>query len=189
MTLCTITHDIREGLESRQRRGKLSYRLFRGIHADTRRILYWASKENSTHKKVFMFGHSYPLSNLTHLKNKGLLEWKRREMRWNRKKPVKKRNAESACLPGWEFSADKNRYGLYLTRHWNLKNNYWIFWIGCLCGVRSVSCLCDFWKKEKFAISRQFSSFWHTCKPLFFRWSYEGAVRLIGFQILLRLLG
>ena len=44
---------------------------------------------------------------------------------------------ETACLSGWKFEADKSRYGVYVTRHWNWMNSYWMFWIGCLRGARS----------------------------------------------------
>ena len=44
---------------------------------------------------------------------------------------------ETACLSGWEFEADKSCYGVYVTRHWNLMNSYWMFWIGCLREARS----------------------------------------------------
>ena len=43
---------------------------------------------------------------------------------------------ETACLSGWEFEADKSRYSVYVTRHWNLMNSYLMFWIGCLRGAR-----------------------------------------------------
>ena len=33
---------------------------------------------------------------------------------------------ETARLSGWEFEADKSRYGVYVTRHWNWMNSYWI---------------------------------------------------------------
>ena len=50
---------------------------------------------------------------------------------------------ETACLSGWEFEADKSRYGVYKTHHWKWMNSYWIFWIGCLRGAL-VSSFCDF---------------------------------------------
>ena len=48
-----------------------------------------------------------------------------------------KKITETACLSGWEFKADKSRYGVYVTRHWYWMNSYWMFWIGCLRGARS----------------------------------------------------
>ena len=67
---------------------------------------------------------------------------------------------KTACLSGWEFEADKSRYGIYVTRHWNWMNSYWIFWIGCLRGARSVSSLCDF-RKMTFRYLTAFSPFWN----------------------------
>ena len=32
---------------------------------------------------------------------------------------------------------------VYVTRHWNWMNSYWMFWIGRLRGARSVSSFCD----------------------------------------------
>ena len=66
---------------------------------------------------------------------------------------------ETACLSGWEFEADKSRYGVYVTRHWNWMNSYWLFWISCLRGARSVSSFCDFWKIT-FRDLTAFSPFW-----------------------------
>ena len=63
---------------------------------------------------------------------------------------------ETAHLSGWEFATDKSRYGGYITCHWNWMNNYWMFWIGCLRGARSVSSFCDVWK---FTFSRIYSIF------------------------------
>ena len=67
---------------------------------------------------------------------------------------------ETACLSGWELEADESRYGVYVTRHWNLMNSYWMFWIGCLRGARSVSSFCDF-RKITFRDLTAFSPFWH----------------------------
>ena len=36
----------------------------------------------------------------------------------------------------------------YVTRHWNWMNIYWMFWICCLRGARSVSSFCDFPKND-----------------------------------------
>ena len=57
-----------------------------------------------------------------------------------------KKKKETACLSGWEFEADKSRYGIYATRYWNWMKRYWMFWIGCVRGARSVSSFCDFRK-------------------------------------------
>ena len=51
-----------------------------------------------------------------------------------------------ASLAGQEFEADNSPYGVYATRHWNRMNSYWMFWIGCVRGARSVSSFCDFRK-------------------------------------------
>ena len=60
------------------------------------------------------------------------------------------KNHKNACPSGWEFEADKSRYGVYVTHHWNWMNSYWMFWIGCLRGsslkAHSVSSFCDFRK-------------------------------------------
>ena len=37
-----------------------------------------------------------------------------------------------ACLSGREFGADNSPHGVYVTRHWNWMNSYWILWIGRL---------------------------------------------------------
>ena len=34
----------------------------------------------------------------------------------------------------------------YIFHHWNWMNSYWMFWIGCLSWIFSVSRFCDFWK-------------------------------------------
>ena len=39
-------------------------------------------------------------------------------------------------------------------------NSYWMFWIGCLRGARSVSSFCDF-QKMTFRDLTAFSPFWH----------------------------
>ena len=44
---------------------------------------------------------------------------------------------EIACLSGLEFEADNSPYGIYVTRHWNWMNSYWMLWIGRLHGARS----------------------------------------------------
>ena len=55
---------------------------------------------------------------------------------------------ETACLSGWEFEADKSHYGVYVTRHWIWMNSYWMVWIGCHRGARSVSSFCNFRKND-----------------------------------------
>ena len=55
---------------------------------------------------------------------------------------------EIACLSGWEFEADNSPYSVYVTRHWNWMNSYWMFWIGRLRGARLVSSFCDFRKND-----------------------------------------
>ena len=78
---------------------------------------------------------------------------------------------ETACLSGWEFEADNSPYGVYATRHWNWVNSYWMFWIGRLCGARSVSSFCDF-QKITFRDLTAFSSFLMQENLMFFRYSY-----------------
>ena len=69
-------------------------------------------------------------------------------MWWNCKRSIFSKITETACFSGWEFEADKSRYGVYVTRHWNWITSFWMFWIGCLCGahseLRSVSSFCNF---------------------------------------------
>ena len=80
---------------------------------------------------------------------------------------------ETACLSGWEFEADKSRYGVYVTRHWiwNWMNNYWMFWIGRLRGARSVNSFCDF-REMTFCDLTAFFSFLTRENLVFFRYSY-----------------
>ena len=78
---------------------------------------------------------------------------------------------ETARLSGWEFEADKSRYGVYVTCYWNWMNSYWMFWIGCLRGARSVSSFCDF-RKFTFWDFTAFFSFLTQWNLLFFRYSY-----------------
>ena len=77
-------------------------------------------------------------------------------MRWNRKRSIFK-VTETACLSGWDFKTDNSPYCIYITRHWNWMNSYWMFWIGRLCGARSVSSFCDFRKMTFLWFNRIFS--------------------------------
>ena len=78
---------------------------------------------------------------------------------------------EIACLSGWEFEADNSPYGVYVARHWNLMNSYWMFWIGRLRGARWMSSFCDF-RKMTFRALTEFSSFLKRENLVFFRYSY-----------------
>ena len=53
----------------------------------------------------------------------------------------------------------RTAYSVYVTRHWNLMNSYWMFWIGHVRGARSVSSFCDF-RKMTFRDLTKFSPFW-----------------------------
>ena len=77
----------------------------------------------------------------------------------------------AACLSGWEFKADNSLYGVYATRHWNWMNSYWMFWIGCVRGARSVSSFCDFWKMTSRDLTVLFF-FLMQENLVFFRYSY-----------------
>ena len=71
---------------------------------------------------------------------------------------------ETACLSGWEFEADKSRYGVYVTHHWNWMNSYWIFWMGCLRGLAQSSLgeqFLQFSKNDLSWFNRIFLLFWH----------------------------
>ena len=85
---------------------------------------------------------------------------------------------ETARLSGLEFGADKSSYGVYVTRYWNWINSYWMFWIGCLRGARSVSSFCDF-RKITFRDFTGLFSFLTQENLLFFRYSYEGVLKLL----------
>ena len=78
------------------------------------------------------------------------------------------KSQKTACLSGWEFEADKSRYGVYVTRHWNWMNSYWMFWIGCLRGARLLSSFCDF-RKMTIRDLTSFSSFFDTEKSCVFQ--------------------
>ena len=93
--------------------------------------LHWASNETyqffrATLTKILSIkmNHiwtqfSYIYSYLAKLKEKGLLESKRRKMRWNRKRSFSKKSQKVLASPAsWEFPADKSTYGGYITRHW-----------------------------------------------------------------------
>ena len=94
---------------------------------------------------------------------------------------------ETAHLPGWEFEADKSRYGGYIhilvTRHWNWMNSYWIFWIGCLRGACCVSSFCDFLNMT-FCDLTTLSSFLTQANLGVFRCSYQGVLKrnIINFD-------
>ena len=60
-------------------------------------------------------------------------------MRWNCKRSIFKNHRN--CLP--VQSRQKQVYGVYVTRHWNLMNSYWTFWIGCLSVELAQSSLGD----------------------------------------------
>ena len=66
---------------------------------------------------------------------------------------------ETACLSGWEFEADNSLYGVYVTRHWNWMNSYWMFWIGRVRGARLVSSFCNFRKMTFHDLTPVFSLF------------------------------
>ena len=66
---------------------------------------------------------------------------------------------ETARLPGTELGTDNSQYGGYITRLWNWKNSYWMFWIGGLSWRFSASSFCDFWKVT-FCDFISFSPYW-----------------------------
>ena len=92
------------------------------------------------------------------------------EMRWIARGQFSKITV-TACLSGWEFEADKTWYGIYVTRHWNWMNSYWMFWIGHLRGARWVSSFCDF-RKITFGDLTAFCSFLTRENLVLFRYPY-----------------
>ena len=66
------------------------------------------------------------------------------------------------------FEADNSPYGVYVARHWNWMNSYWMFWIGRLRGARSVSSFCDF-RKMTFRDLTAFFSFFEARKSCVFQ--------------------
>ena len=62
-----------------------------------------------------------------------------------------------------------SRYGVYVTRHWNWMNSYWMFWVGCLRGARSVSSFRDF-RKMTFRDLTAYFSFLTRKNIVFFRY-------------------
>ena len=63
-------------------------------------------------------------------------------------------------------------------------NSYWMFWIGCLRGARSVSSFCDF-RKITFRNLTAFLFFLKQKKIFFFlKYSYQGVLKFICVQIL-----
>ena len=55
-------------------------------------------------------------------------------------------------------SEQTSPHGVYVTRHWNWMNSYWILWIGRLRRASSVSSFCDF-RKWPFVIKPYFLLF------------------------------
>ena len=77
---------------------------------------------------------------------------------------------ETACLSGWEFEADKSRYSVYVTHHWNWMNSYWMFWIGSLLGARGEQFLR--FSKNYLSWYNRVLSFLTREHLVFFRYSY-----------------
>ena len=65
------------------------------------------------------------------------LNWSERGHKWD---VIARRQfskiPKTACISSWEFKADKSPYAVYVTRHWNWMNSYWMFRIGSLRGAR-----------------------------------------------------
>ena len=95
---------------------------------------------------------------------------------------------ETARLPGWEYEADKSRYGGYITRHWNLINCYCMFWIGCFRGTHWESSFCDF-RKITFRDFTAFFSFLTQANFFLLQMFLLGVLKLICVQIWLILMG
>ena len=108
----------------------------------------------STASKWFIFGHRLGKFILhKHISKCGFwanfvltCEYKKKEVYFNQRgdkcdeiaKGQFSKITETACLSGWEFETDNSPYSVYVTRHWNLMNSYWMFWIGRLCGAVSA---------------------------------------------------
>ena len=69
--------------------------------------------------------------------------------------------ARLSHVSGLEFEAGQKQVRRLRNPYWNWMNSYWMFWIGCLRGARSVSSFLRFSKKLPFVISPHFSPFWH----------------------------
>ena len=74
-----------------------------------------------------------------------------------------KKNTRKCCADSRACSSKHTiaPYGtnVHVTRHWNLMNSYWMFWIGRLRGARSVSSFCDF-RRTTFCDLTAISAFW-----------------------------
>ena len=66
---------------------------------------------------------------------------------------------EIAWLSGREFGADNSPHGVYVTRHWNWMNSFWILWIGHLREARS--------ELAQWAVSAIFEKLHFVIKPYF----------------------
>ena len=119
----------------------------------------------STASKWFIFGHrlgKFILNKHNHLEKKVYFNQRGDKCDEIARGQFSK-ITEIACLSGWEFEADNSPYGVYLTRHWNWMNSYWMFWIGRLRGASlelarwAVSAI---FEKLPFVIQPHFSPFW-----------------------------
>ena len=83
---------------------------------------------------------------------------------------------EIACLSGREFGADNSPHGVYVTRHWNWMNSYWILWIGRLRRVR--------WEFAQWVVSVIFEKLHSVIKPYFLL--FEARISCVFLIFLLR---
>ena len=131
---------------------------------------------------------SYSYPNYEHLKIQGFA-WAPKETNSVKLQEVIKKITESFRLRGWEFAADKSRYGIYITRCWNWIKLLNVLFLkkGYLRGARLVSSFCDFREKKTFCNLPHFSPFWHN-KTFFFQ-MFLLVLKLICVQIILILMG
>ena len=115
-----------------------------------------------------------------------LLSTSKKQKQWfawvKKEKTVKSvfKKHRNCSPPGLGVVANKCRY------HWNRVNSYWMFWIGCLCGSRSVNSFCDFWKNT-FCDFTAFFSFLTQANLYIFRCSYWSIKAYIQILLILML--
>ena len=84
--------------------------------------------------------------------------------------------SEIACLSGREFGADNSPHDVYVTRHWNWMNSYWMLWIGRLRRARS--------ELAQWAVSVIFEKWPFVIKPYFLL--FEARISCVFLILLLR---